>query len=704
MEGTPPEQAYHLHPGTVLSGRYIVGTVLGFGGFGVTYKAWDSKLSTIVAIKEFYPNGLVSRVPGDTKIVVFSGEKREHFDKSLQRFLEEARNMAKFNGDPHIVNVFNFFEENSTAYIVMEFLDGTSLKQFLAQSGGKLEAQTALEVMSPIMDALARIHDQGIIHRDISPDNIFITVDNKYKLLDFGAARFSTGDEEKTVSVVIKVGYAAPEQYRSKSKQGNYTDIYSIGATLYHLITGVKPEESVDRQIEDTLKKPSELGISIGSNLEKSIMKAMAIKPELRFQKIAEFKDAVYNDRTVDYPEVELKKRKKRRIITTSAICAGFAALCVAAGVYFSVIAPQARLSADALTADAITVWLPAGGYGNYPGEQIYKELAEEFTSQKANSKFKVDIVLVPEDEYSLRIAEAAKNQSLPTLFMPDKTTETNAVSLKKMISSLNKSEYIMLNQYEAAYPDLNRMPIGFLPVVAYENTVVSEELKSEPSNIFNVIPNGNGKRSYYLGHYRYADLAYITGPSMISGGKIVPSQKTNETISKIKTDYVEQGYDFQYTGGEMIANYTLAYFVEDTAAFREVQNAVGGVYNVSPFEVNGKMIGSFKDGWSVSKDAAENQQEIAMLFLSYLLSDSAQNKLHIQNDNAVPMNGQTFLNYLTVNTEFAFLKNSLPKFTLIGQYREELTDFNEYVIKNIIVADIPETEIKNVVNGYKGD
>lgn len=704
VEGAPPEQAYHLHPGTLLSGRYIVGTVLGFGGFGVTYKAWDSKLGTVVAIKEFYPNGLVSRVPGDTNIVVFSGEKREHFDKSLQRFLEEARNMARFNSDPHIVNVFDFFEENNTAYIAMEFLDGTSLKEFLAQSGGKLETDVALDIIAPIMDALARIHEQGIIHRDISPDNIFITVDNKFKLLDFGAARFSTGEDEKTISVVIKVGYASPEQYRSKSKQGNYTDIYALGATLYHLITGVKPDESVDRQIDDTLKKPSELGIEIGSNLERSIMKAMAVKPELRFQKMSEFKDAIYNDRTVDYPEVELKKRKRRRIFTTSAICIGFVALCVTAGVYFTKIAPQARLTADTMAKDTITLWLPVSGdeAGQTAQHNIYKELADEFTNQ--NDKFAIEIVAIPSDEYDEKISAADK---MPTLFRANKESESKAVSLDKLVSSLNRSDYIMMDKYEKVYPLTNRMPLGFLPVVVYENTVVSGELKPSNNSIMTVIPSDSGLRSYYLGSYSpdiflYADLSYISEPSLLKEGKITPGQKAIDTITKIKNDYVQQGYEFQQMGIEMLEDDILMYLVDNTSLLRDVQTALPGYYAVKAFEVNGEMMGSMTDEWSVSSSATENQQQVAMLFLSYLLSDSAQNRLHVQNDDAVPINKRTFETYLSVNSEFSFLKNDLSKFTFIGQYRDELINFNKYIVSNIILKDVTESEIKDIISNYK--
>jgi serine/threonine protein kinase len=281
VEGTPPKEAYHLHPRTLLNNRYVIGTVLGYGGFGVTYKAWDMELGIKVAVKEYYPSGLVNRVPGEAEVVIYSGEKSKQYGYGLKRFLDEARQMAKFSTHMNIVNIYNFFEQNNTAYIVMEYLEGISLKQFLQQSGGILDVDTALQIILPVADALEEIHSKGTIHRDVSPDNIFITAENKVKLIDFGAARLSAGDKEETLSVILKPGFAPPEQYRSKSKQGAFTDIYALGATLYRLVTGVLPEESVDRLFDDSLKRPSELGIKIPDNIERAIMKALSLKEEL---------------------------------------------------------------------------------------------------------------------------------------------------------------------------------------------------------------------------------------------------------------------------------------------------------------------------------------------------------------------------------------------------------------------------------------
>ena len=249
IPGSPPKEAYHLFPGTVLRGRYIVGTTVGFGGFGITYRAWDKTLDKMVAIKEFYPNGLVNRVPGEKTVIIYSGNRANEFENGKIRFLAEARNMAMFNTHPNIVNVYEFFEENNTAYIAMEFLKGMSFKQYIAAQGGKIGWQTAVSVVLSVLDGLKEIHRAKIIHRDVSPDNIFLVPtddgkDYRIKLIDFGAARFASGEEEKTLSIILKPGYAPPEQYRSKSRQGPWTDLYAVGAVLYRAITGIMPEEA----------------------------------------------------------------------------------------------------------------------------------------------------------------------------------------------------------------------------------------------------------------------------------------------------------------------------------------------------------------------------------------------------------------------------------------------------------------------------
>lgn len=282
------EQPFLALPmGTLLNGRYMTGKVLGVGGFGITYLCYDLTLEIKVAIKEYMPSGLATR-HSNKYSVALTGRDQATFLKGMERFLDEARLLAKLQNTPNIVSVQNYFKENNTAYFVMEYIDGMSLKAYLASQGGKIPYDQALTILLPVMQALTQVHSLNLTHRDISPDNISITSKGESKLLDFGAARFSIEDD-KSVSVILKHGYAPEEQYFSKGNQGPWTDVYAMGATLYRCVTGELPPDSIMRVHNDTLKKPSELGFSLPTCVEQSILKALAVKSEDRFTTMAAF-------------------------------------------------------------------------------------------------------------------------------------------------------------------------------------------------------------------------------------------------------------------------------------------------------------------------------------------------------------------------------------------------------------------------------
>ena len=234
-----------LRAGTVLNDRYIIGRVLGQGGFGITYLALDTQLNAKVAIKEFMPNDIATRI--GTTVSVAMDSKSEEFAYGAERFQEEARTLAKFIGNPNIAGVSSYFDENDTSYFVMDYIEGISFKTYIANHGGKISVEETLNVMIPVLRALTAVHAEGFIHRDVTPDNIYITKDGIVKLLDFGSARYSIGDKSKSLDVILKVGYAPKEQYIRRSRQGPYTDVYSCAACFYAAITGFLPPESLER-------------------------------------------------------------------------------------------------------------------------------------------------------------------------------------------------------------------------------------------------------------------------------------------------------------------------------------------------------------------------------------------------------------------------------------------------------------------------
>lgn len=272
----------HLMPGTALHGRYLTGRVLGQGGFGATYLGWDDRLHVKVAVKEFYPASLITRAPGGSGVVPFSDEHARGFTAGLGKFLEEARLLARLRDVKEIVGVQDFFEENGTAYLIMELLEGRTFKRYVAESGGRVEPKRALSILSPVMKALQAVHDQGLIHRDVSPDNIFITTTGERKLLDFGAARQATGDSGMTV--ILKPGYAPPEQYSQEGRQGPWTDVYAMCATLYCAIAGKAPPDATARFMNDVVPKPSALGVAMPPAFEKALLSGLAMRHQERPQ------------------------------------------------------------------------------------------------------------------------------------------------------------------------------------------------------------------------------------------------------------------------------------------------------------------------------------------------------------------------------------------------------------------------------------
>ena len=257
---------HHLPPGTILRDRYLIGRVLGEGGFGITYIGCDLQLELKVAIKEYFPTDKANRISSSSLSVAnYSGSMGQRYEEGKTRFLQEARTMAKMDKQPVIVSAKDFFEANNTAYIVMEYVEGTTLKDLVAQRGGKIPADELFKMIEPLFSALKDMHALGLIHRDISPENLMLER-GAIRLLDFGCARESA-DGNATMTIALKHGYAPIEQYQNKG-QGPWTDVYALSATIYYCLTGKKPPQSMDRLCEDELMLPR-------SKAEKSIRKIL---------------------------------------------------------------------------------------------------------------------------------------------------------------------------------------------------------------------------------------------------------------------------------------------------------------------------------------------------------------------------------------------------------------------------------------------
>ena len=286
-KGHETDDTVALAMGSLLDDRYMIGGVLGKGGFGITYLAYDIKLEKRIAVKEYYPRGIASR--GNDRITVSAADvdSNKTFNDGAERFYREAELVSQFNGNPNIVNVYDFFRENDTVYFTMGYLQGETLKTYINEKGVITEGQ-AMNVYKCVTNALLITHSMNILHRDISPDNIMLCSDGTIKLLDFGAARQVIAEESHSLSVILKQGFAPLEQYQKKGKQGPWTDIYALGATVFTALTGDFLDDPMSRMEDDSEFEANRHGISEG--LWSIIRKSTMLRIGDRYQDIVDLK------------------------------------------------------------------------------------------------------------------------------------------------------------------------------------------------------------------------------------------------------------------------------------------------------------------------------------------------------------------------------------------------------------------------------
>ena len=306
------EYQEYLDTGVILKGKYRINGVIGKGGFGITYDGTDLNLDMHVAIKEYFPRSIASRNGAYSKNVTYRSDTALLYEQGLKNFLNEARNMAKFTGQENFVYVFDYFSENNTAYIIMEFVPGQNLKHFL-EKDRRLSIGEVKRIMLPVMNAVEMIHSKHLIHRDISPSNIMLVPDGKVKLLDFGAAREVSFETQymSTMSSVYKYGYSPIEQQTRDMKQGTYSDVYALSATIYRMLTGIVPPSPFARLSgSETLLLPSQMGVDLSTLQEETLMDGLAIYGQDRIQTVGELKKDLFG--IYDTPIAERESGRRR--------------------------------------------------------------------------------------------------------------------------------------------------------------------------------------------------------------------------------------------------------------------------------------------------------------------------------------------------------------------------------------------------------
>lgn len=754
VEGTPPEQPHYLAPGTILGNHFLVGTAIGAGGFGITYRCFDITLGVTVAVKEFYPAGLVNRAPGQSAVGLLSGDKKEKYRSQLNRFLMEAQSIAQFGNAKDIVNVYDFFEENNTAYIIMEYIDGVLLKDYLEKQG-RLDVSAALSVISPIVNAVKKIHAKGIIHRDISPDNIFISSEDSVKVFDFGAAQLNASSEGQAAEKVIKVGYSAPEQYRDNSRQGFYTDIYSAGAILYQMLTGERPAESTEREFRDDLKSPAELGIRLEPNLDRAVMEALAVKPELRFQSIQQFEDALQNKRMAEYPKVKLKKRKRRRNWIISSAATLVLGIGVFIGLMNTVFKPENVMFDTALKEeDEIVVWVDSPSAKHkldsiveevyLPNEKVttdderLKEMREE-NKRKIKS---VKVVDVTEDDSTMdeKLKAAKAAGTMPDMFLSDQVSdlhEYSLVSLRDTVyEAIQPEAYLYMDTYPKYCDGLKEMPTGI-------NSLFLYSIKFKPGG------KKKGEKNELKDSSFYSDNKE-TSPVELSEILSSNTDKSRQESTVMKDGYLtrtsllaspdcfmpEQGRLMPDTG--MVNN--LIHFAVDIRANRRLlkdegsvsgNSVLGGVeerekmaklknrgmelskklnqvedYSVRLVTQDEKMLVSYEDKFAISAESSRNKQIACMRLLWACLLSPSQVKNHpADGDAPFPILKSEFNQFFKYNPQFiCFQKQIGSPALLIGDGQAEIAAFDTGLCAYLGAKDISKKNINDFCAEYAAE
>ena len=690
VEGTPPKQPHYLFPGVILKGRFIVGTVIGVGGFGITYKAFDSVLGVTVAVKEFYPAGLVNRAPGECRVGLLSGEKEGQFADRRKRFLMEAQSVARFGKAKDIVNVFDYFEENGTAYMIMENIEGVLLKDYLDKQGA-VEPETAMSIVMPIIEAVKKIHSKGIIHRDISPDNIFITDENEIKVFDFGAAQLNDSKEGMAAEPVIKVGYSPLEQYRNNSRQGFYTDVYAVGAILYQMLTGEKPIESTEREFKDELKSPKELGVQLSPNMDRAVMESLSVRQELRFQGMQQFQDALLNKRIAEYPKDKIRKRRRTRNWVISLFLVAALTVVVGIGLYSTVLKPQNPMF-DTPVAEGtkITVWVEnkdqkaqidelvengfqKGESSNTADERV-RQMQEENASVTVNVECKEDM------EEALHTAQ--ENGTLPNMFLTDHVTnldEYDLASLENVYDSLNREDYLFLEDYENAYSGMKELPTGLDTLLLYacqfdyhkdsklENSWFVVHTGQDSVELSDLAADGTkGKEKF----------AFIQGSTLAKALPLLDRnwEKVFAKNEKPDSDMVNALYNIQefnlktsnkkymvnkkrgsgIYGNNIVAGAAFRFQMNQERDWGEDKGANPlSSYKVYVVTQDGRMLVDFSERYAITKESSQDQQIACMRLLWVMLSEIGQAKRLAPGQTTYPILRGTFEEFPSYNAGF---------------------------------------------------
>ena len=619
--GSPADEPFYLYPGTVIGKRYVIGKTLGAGGFGIVYKAWDNLQDKAVAIKEFYPSGLVTRTPGKGRIKLVAKNREHEFHAGRKRFAAEYLGTMgisqAFPENQTLIHDVSALSENGTSYLVMEYVDGINLTEFI-EKNGPMRCEEALVLTRNILEAVGNMHSLKIIHRDISPDNIIITPLGSVKLIDLGAGKFGKDDKTVEAERIMKPGFSPPEQYEPKERSGVFTDIYSVGASLYFMLTGLTPVESTNRKDKDLLAAPSSLVDSIPEYVSEAILKAMAVDLRLRFKDANSFVKALSGEKKVVRPEKDLLRRKVRRLTTVAATFVVF--IIVGSFTYINAMNRIPRLN-DA----SIELWFVETG--NYvQREQAYAEIIAYFNFIFPNVE--IELVGIPYENFYESVRNAIA-RGLPVLFESHTLKNADVADTLDLTSVANNVLGItqFLDRYLVVFPNRTQIPIGFSVSAIYLNTTMSN-----------------------FGGSTAATLAEL-------GTTIAVQEGAEEDFRSIFPGAsFAPGYNFfQDDAGALFAS---------TANLVEIRRLFPGRYRL--IGVNAPQVPASFGGFFSVVDSTTNEIAAKLRLIEFMLEERAQDVLHIRNQSGlIPLNTKAFEIFRDEYGGFRYFFDNIERFYL---------------------------------------
>lgn len=612
-----------LQPGWEIAGRYRIESVIGLGGFGITYCAYDQKLACTVALKEYFPSGVANRIPGSKEVILYVGKRTEEFRQGYTRFLNEARNMIQFQSVPNVVQVREYFEENGTAYIVMEYLRGHTLKTEIERA--PLTWERAVTIGAVICGALTALHRKGIVHRDVSPDNIFLCDDGRIKLIDFGAARVSM--QQTPLTVVFKDCFTPPEQYSRSAHQGPQTDIYALGATLYTAMLGKKPESALNRWPTDHLKTPHTLKPEIPEPVSNAVMQALALEPELRFSSAEEFSRALLQYQQTKSLEKTRKEKQRRKWISLLSV---FLVLAIVGGTvgYLWI----SRTAQETLPDVAIDVWFTADPLRASGQNKIAALNAAASAFQTLYPNVELRLQSIAPDQYEQRLKQAQQDGSLPVLF--ERTAQSTDLACNaKALRQLNR-------QYDPAGFRLGAPVSGDYAVLGLGLPVLYAS---------NACAEGIG---FDFRQASSATLASLAGLDLKAGmdASFLPAYEVLFQSSIPETDSMTVSADAldAFLSGEQ------GLYYGSTADAADVQTQLAGRYQLYAVQSPERAC-MLQNVWSVTQQSSKKETACAVRFLSYLMSEDGQRCLYLENQHpSIPVSCTVYEQYRNIAGELA--------------------------------------------------